>query len=255
MKEYDGYCDECNKKTRLFSYENDFLCKECYYFKEVNENHTPITKNKDYSELLKASVQNCEEYDGILKHLPKLYSLLCNIASDPKSNWHTKMLVNSALAYLVIEKDIIPEKDGPKGYLDDLFICAYVLKEIRDKISTKIIIKNIEKLDVENEEQIFDLIYTIFSKSSEYLEEKTEKILKLVGLNKFNLFDLMYIDDKSVNLTKYKKKKNLIYAMLAIKTKQAFFTMRGGLRMEHLKSHLKEHPEFIEISRFMEFNK
>ena len=219
------------------------------------EGHKPIIKNKDYSELLKESVENCNEYEGILINLPNFYSLLCNIASDSKSNWHTKMLVNSALAYLVIEKDIIPEKYGPKGYLDDLYICAYVLKEIRDKISSEIIIENIEKLGLSNKEEIFDLIYSVFSKSSEYLEEKTEKILNLVGLSKFNLFDLMYFDDRSIHLTKYKKKKKLIYAMLAVKTKQAFSSMRGGLRGEHLKSHLKEHPEFVEISRFMEFDK
>lgn len=255
MREYHGYCESCDKESRLFDSKNKFLCKDCFYMEEKSKKQKNITKNKDYSELLRESVKKCDEYDGILKHLPDFYVLLCNIASDQKSDWYTKMLVNSALAYLVIEKDIIPEKGGPKGYLDDLFICAYVLKEIRDKISTEIISKNIEESGIENKEEIFDLIYYVFSKSSEYLEERTEEILSLVGLSKFNLFDLMYLDDKSIQLTKYKKKKRLIYAMLAVKAKKVFSTMNGTSRFEHLKSHLKEHPEFVEITRFMEFDK
>ncbi len=213
------------------------------------------TKNKkDYSGLLRASVYGCMEYEGILVYLPDFYLILCNIFSDKKSNWYTKMLVNSALAYLVIEKDVISEKRGPKGYLDDLFICVYILKKIRDKISTEIILNNVYGTNI-NKEEILDLIYHIYTKSKEHLGEKVNKILSLVGLNKFNLFDLMYLEDKNMKLINYKKKRKLIYAMLAIKTKQVFKKLNISLKNEQLKKHIKEHPEFIEIKRFMEFDK
>ena len=278
MNKSAPHCDECSKEAKLFKYGALKLCEDCLHYFQIREEQEkelvmdkdyPDTlrkdieqkeeeksrkRNKDYSDILVEAVKDNDMYDGILKNLPKFYVLLCNIASYRKSNWYTKMLVNSALAYLVIEEDVIPDKKGPKGHLDDLFICTYVLKLIRDKISKDIISDNLHGTGIENGEQAFDLIYETFSKSSFHLEERAEEILSLVGLNKFNNFDLMYQSDKNIQLTKYKKKKRLIYAMLAVKTKQVMSITHGSIRLEHLKKHIKEHPEFIEIKRFMGFN-
>jgi len=210
-------------------------------------------KNKNYYDYLQESVGDCDDFEGILKLLPSFYQVLCNIDSDKKSNWYTRMLVNVALSYLILENDLIPEKEKKKGYLDDIFICAYVLKEIRDKISKEIILDNLDPN--ESKENFLDLIYDVLTKSSSYLDNKTNRILEFVGLNKFNLFDFLYENDKAMNLTRLKKKKRLIYAMLAVKTKQALHNSQYTRQAEYLKEHLKGHPEFVEVRRYMEFDK
>jgi len=112
-------------------------------------------KNKNYYDILKESVQGYEGYEGILNNLPIFYKLLCKIDSDKKCPWSAKMLVHSALANLVLESDIIDDSIGPEGYLDDLFLCSYVLKEIRNRISKELITENINE-NSEKEENTDD---------------------------------------------------------------------------------------------------
>lgn len=212
--------------------------------------HTPV-KNKSYYHILKESVEGCQDYDGILKYLPDFYLLISDIGCDPKASWYTKMLVNSALSYLVIEDDVIPDTLGPKGYLDDLYICAYVLKEIRDNVSKNIVSENANKFGYGDE--IFQLIYDVFNETSSYLEDATESILSVVALNKISLFDLLCDQEKSMRFTKLKKKRRLLYAMLAVKAKPILDKDDTDYQTMELKSLIKDHHEFGEIKTYMGF--
>lgn len=208
-------------------------------------------KNKSYYHILKESIEGCQDYDSILKYLPVFYLLISDIGCDPKANWYTKMLVNAALSYLVLEEDVIPDTVGPKGYLDDLYICAYVLKEIRDRVSKTIILENANKLGYGDE--IFQLIYDAVNETSSYLEDKTEDILSVVSLNKFTLFDLLYDQEKSKKLKNRKEKRRLLYAMLAIKVKSILDQDNTDIQIMELKSLIKDHHEFDEIKTYMGF--
>lgn len=208
-------------------------------------------KNKSYYYYLKHAVDNYQDDEDILKYLPGFYQLLCNIGCNNKSQWYTKMLVNAALSYLVLEEDIIPDKGGKDGYLDDLYICAYVLKEIRDKVSKKIILDNIGGLDFEDD--IFQLIYDVVNRASDILGDKTEKILDLVGFSKFTLFDFLYDQDMTKRLMKRKEKRRLFYAMLAVKADSILKTESRTHQMTKLRSIIRTHHEFGEIKRYMEF--
>ena len=212
-------------------------------------------RNKNYYDLLKEAVGDSGNYDGILRYLPDFYLLLCRMACDKKSNWYAKMLVNTALAYLVLRKDRIPENEkvGTEGYLDDLFLCAHVLKEIRDKISKETILENVEGLQMKKD-TVLDSIYEVHTKSSSYLENKTTGILDYVGLTQFRLLDLMYVNDKVTEITRNKKKMKLLYAMIAVKSKTLLGKGRSGRRFENIKEHLMSHPDFPEIERYMEFD-
>jgi len=207
-------------------------------------------KNKSYYYHLKLAVDNCQDDEDILKYLPDFYQLLCNIGCNNKSQWYTKMLVNAALSYLVLEEDIIPDK-AKGGYLDDLYICAYVLKEIRDKVSMKIILDNIG--DLYFEDDIFQLIYDVVNRASDTLGDKTEKILDLVGFSKFTLFDFLYNQDMTRWLMKRKDKRRMFYAMLAVKADSILKIESNTHKMTNLQSIIKTHHEFGEIKRYMEF--
>jgi uncharacterized membrane protein YkvA (DUF1232 family) len=208
-------------------------------------------KNKSYYNYLKLAVDSYQDDEDILKYLPGFYQLLCNIGCNNKSQWYTKMLVNAALSYLVLEEDIIPDKGGKDGYLDDLYICAYVLKEIRDKVSKNIILDNIEDLDFEDD--IFQLIYDVVNRASDILGDKTEQILDLVGFSKFTLFDFLYDQDMTRWLMKRKEKRRMFYAMLAVKVDSILKIESKTYQMTKLQSIIRTHHEFGEIKRHMEF--
>lgn len=208
-------------------------------------------KNKSYYYYLKFAVDNYQDDEDILKYLPDFYQLLCNIGCNNKSQWYTKMLVNASLSYLVLEEDIIPDKGSKDGYLDDLYICAYVLKEIRDKVSKNIILDNIGDLDFEDD--IFQLIYDVVNRVSDILGDKTEKILDLVGFSKFTLFDFLYDQDTTRWLMKRKEKRRLFYAMLAVKADSILKIESNTHQMTNLQSIIRTHHEFGEIKRYMEF--
>ena len=208
-------------------------------------------KNKSYYHYLKLAVDNSQDDEDILKYLPDFYKLLCNIGCNNKSQWYTKMLVNAALSYLVLEEDIIPDKEGKDGYLDDLYICAYVLKEIRDKVSKNIILDNIEDLDFGDD--IFQLIYDVVNRASDILGDKTEQILDLVGFSKFTLFDFLYDQDMTRWLMKRKDKRRMFYAMLAVKVDSILKIESKTYQMTKVQSIIRTHHEFGEIKRHMEF--
>ncbi|MDG6245051.1 MAG: DUF1232 domain-containing protein [Methanolobus sp.] len=209
--------------------------------------------DRSYYRQLKESVTVYPEdyYDGVLRYLPDFYQLLCNIGSNARSNWYTKMLVNCALSYLVLEDDLIPDKEGVEGYLDDLYICAYVLKEIRDKVSKNIILENGGELEFSDD--IFGIIYDVVNITSSHLGDKAEMILDFVGLNKFSQFDLLYEQEISKKLSSRKEKKMLLYAMLAVKTKEIFDTEIDDHTNSMLRSLIMDHPELGDINAYMEF--
>ncbi|MCX6113024.1 MAG: DUF1232 domain-containing protein [Proteobacteria bacterium] len=217
---------------------------------------TAEEKTKDYYDLLKEDVKYSKEFEGILRYLPSFYKLLCNIISDKKTNWYSRILVNCALAYLVLERDVINDKEGGKGYLDDLFLCSYVLKEIRDKISKEIILNNANDLDIEEHgEKLLNLIYDIHSKTLENLGGKENEILNFVGLSRFNALDLLCSNDKLFQIRKANKKLRLLYAMNAVII-QEFFDLKLELdhrRFKMFEGYITAHPEFSEIKRYIAF--
>lgn len=220
-----------------------------------------IEISKDYYDILKENAIHSEKFGGILKYLPDFYRILCNIITDKKTSWYARILVNSALAYLVLEQDIIPDKKGEKGYLDDLFLCSYILKEIRDKISKEIILSNLHDTSIgARNGEIFDLIYEVNSKCADYLDGKEAEILNLVGISKFNALDLLCANDRKAEITKGKKKLKLLYAMAAVIIREkivgwTFDTSEFGddITSQRVKDYILNHPEYGEIKRYGAF--
>ena len=223
-----------------------------------NENKNKMLENvdnaitKDYYDILKNSINEDMDYYDILKYLPELYKLQCNIVSDKKTSWYSKILINCSLAYFVLEKDIIPDltKDG---YMDDLFLATHVLKEIMDNVSKNIILDNINGLKFPQEpEEFLDLIYNIHSTSSNFLGDKTKLILDMVGLEKFNSLHTLFNQKKEPKLIKLRKKRRLLYSMVAVKVNK--FRKHSGLISEpRLKDYILRTPELSEIERYISF--
>lgn len=88
------------------------------------------------------------------------------------------MKICAVIGYFVVPFDIIPEQIyGPNGYIDDIFLCSYVLKEIQNE-------KGIIFLDElwEGDEEIEDVLDVCYNQSKEILGDKVNEILNYVGI-------------------------------------------------------------------------
>ena len=70
--------------------------------------------------------------DQLVQNLPQFLDLLCNLLTDESTDFNIKVLCSLALSYLVIEDDYYPDSKE-NGYLDDMFVITYALKQIKDK--------------------------------------------------------------------------------------------------------------------------
>jgi len=139
-----------------------------------------------FYELLVKILHGEEEniYWETIKYIPSFFRLLCNLLSDERTEWHTKLITNSALAYFVVPNDIIPEQEyKATGYIDDIFVCAYVLKCIKDEADySELIIDNWKE-----DGDILEIIDNVFKSSRKIVGDKYKKILCFVGLMKTEL--------------------------------------------------------------------
>jgi hypothetical protein len=114
--------------------------------------------------------------------------------------------------------------------MDELFICSYVLKEIRDTISQELIIDNVER----DKTNICNLIHDTYTKSSEFLDDKCNIILTNMGLNYLLMFDFNYLNS-STKLLRRKDRYKLINAMIAIKTNNILNNEKNNIKIKKIK--------------------
>lgn len=74
-----------------------------------------------------------DEADDYILYLPGFFKLLCSLLNTPVKREDRQKLA-CAMDYFVTPDDIIPEDVfGHIGYVDDVFICCHVLKEMEEK--------------------------------------------------------------------------------------------------------------------------
>lgn len=137
------------------------------------------TNFKDYHDVLK---ENLDSYDGdyekIVDYSPKLFKLLTDILNEKVIESESRLKISAAIGYFVAPFDIIPEQIyGPNGYVDDIFICTYVIKDIGDELGYEFL----ESL-WEGEEELKEVIEECYKRSEEVLGDKTDLVLGYIGL-------------------------------------------------------------------------
>lgn len=135
---------------------------------------------KDFHDVL---VENLNNYKGVyasfIDHAPNLYQLLCDILDTGEVDDYYKLAISAAIAYFVIPRDIIPEQFyDPYGYIDDIFISVYILRDVADEYGYDFL-QNLWRGN-ENIQEVMDECY---EKSLEILDdEKIQEIINYVGL-------------------------------------------------------------------------
>ena len=134
---------------------------------------------KDFYDVLRENLDSYRgEYERFVDYSPDIYKLLVDILNEKKLNPKFRMKICATLGYFVVPFDIIPEQIyGPHGYVDDIFLCSYVLKEIKNETG-------IEFLDEfwEGDEELEDVLNVCYTQSKEILGDKVNDVLNYVGI-------------------------------------------------------------------------
>jgi uncharacterized membrane protein YkvA (DUF1232 family) len=136
-------------------------------------------KFKDFYDLLRENLDSYRgEYERFIDYGPDLFKLLIDILNDKNIGSHIRIKINAALAYYVAPFDIIPEQIyGPHGYIDDIYVCAYVIKDIGGELGYDYL-----ETMWEGDESLEIVVDECYIKSEEILEDKVDEVLGYVGL-------------------------------------------------------------------------
>lgn len=204
-----------------------------------------------YDDLKEAIDKIDGKYSELLRFCPKFFNLLCEILKDKKTDWHTKLLVNSALAYFVLPEDIIPDyEESGEGYIDDLFLTAFVLVEIKNNVDKNLLIENWRE-----DSDILSIVEDIHDRTKIILGEKYIDILRLVGLRKYVSLDLNDYDNcYPKKIAKLANEKRELLGLLSFVISKIYNSSRTR-EMDKLVEFLKEHEDYDEIERIIHLAK
>lgn len=136
---------------------------------------------RDYYNFLKEELENYEgNFDKFILYIPEFFTLLCQLLDEDIIDIEDRRKINSALAYFVVPNDVIPENIyGPMGYVDDIFACCVVLKQLKKKYGL-----NILKKYWDHDENLENVLKTCYNQSIKLLEgqDLVDKVLKTSSL-------------------------------------------------------------------------
>lgn len=203
-----------------------------------------------YESLVRGIEHSGSKHKKLIKYCPPFFRLLCKILNDKVTDWNTKLMIDAALAYFVLPDDIIPDREEA-GYVDDLFIVTYVLKEIKDKISPELIANNWD-----SKEEVLPLIDKIYEESSKIVAQYSLDIIHKVGLHKYQSLNLAeYSGTYHERIAKLGNEKRELLGLLAYLVKQLYTVNVKGWKVENIKAFLKEYGDYDEVSRLIEISK
>jgi uncharacterized membrane protein YkvA (DUF1232 family) len=134
---------------------------------------------KSFDQLLQEDIAKYEgRHDDLIYQAPALYRLLCNLLDDKRLPGRLRPLVSSAIAYFILPADVIPESvQGPYGFLDDIWLCAWALDAVRkDAGNDEILSENWD-----GEAPILPLLSDILTQEEQLIGKAREKILAYTG--------------------------------------------------------------------------
>jgi uncharacterized membrane protein YkvA (DUF1232 family) len=124
------------------------------------------------------------EFCQLIAEAPALYKLMTRLLDDPDCPRSLSPLVIAAIAYFILPEDIIPEeKYGPIGYVDDIYLCAFVANEIaKQSSSPEILARNWE-----GKAPIDKLVKEILDREKELIGDQKERIMHYIGFNQLGI--------------------------------------------------------------------
>ena len=132
-----------------------------------------------FDQLLEEEIAAYEgRHDDLIYQAPALYRLLTRVLDDPLLPGRLRPLIVAAVAYFILPADIIPEDiHGPYGYVDDIFLCAFVADQVLREVGTEdILLQNWD-----GEGAILSLVQDILTQEQDLIGDQRERILWYIG--------------------------------------------------------------------------
>jgi uncharacterized membrane protein YkvA (DUF1232 family) len=135
---------------------------------------------KSFDELLAADIAQYEGgHDDLIFQAPALYRLLVDLLDDPRLPGRLRPLLLAAIAYFILPADVYPEDlHGPYGYLDDIYLCAFVADRVRQTLGEAILLENWD-----GEAPLPELLDDVLAMRDELIELGWEKVLSYIGFD------------------------------------------------------------------------
>ena len=129
---------------------------------------------------IESLIEQIQYYDGEKKEIillaPELFKLMTNLLKDERTPPEAQSLINGAIAYFVAPYDGLPEEvHGPLGFMDDIFVCLYVLKKLMNFVDWELLIENWEGV-----ESIRTVVDNVYPEVKEYVRGAAEHIVNYV---------------------------------------------------------------------------
>jgi uncharacterized membrane protein YkvA (DUF1232 family) len=134
---------------------------------------------KSFDELLEEDIADYEgRHDELIYQAPAFYRLLTRLLDDARLPKRLRPLVLAAIAYFILPVDIIPEElEGPYGYVDDIWLCAYVAERVRREVGgVEILVENWD-----GEAPVVGLVEEVLAEEGLVGGEKSEQVLAYIG--------------------------------------------------------------------------
>jgi len=140
---------------------------------------------KRFDAILEKDISGYEgKFSRLIAQAPALYKMMTRLLDDPDLPRSMSPLVIAAIAYFILPEDIIPEeKFGPIGYVDDIYLCAFVANEVtKESASPDILARNWD-----GNVPIAPLIKEILDREKELIGDKKDHIMQYIGYDQLGM--------------------------------------------------------------------
>ena len=147
---------------------------------------------KRFDAILEKDISGYEgKFSRLIAQAPALYKMMTRLLDDPDLPRSMSPLVIAAIAYFILPEDIIPEeKFGPIGYVDDIYLCAFVANEVtKESASPDILARNWD-----GNVPIAPLIREILDREKELIGDKKDHIMQYIGYDQLGMAKSYSID-------------------------------------------------------------
>ncbi len=134
---------------------------------------------KNFDQLIQEDITDYEGlHEELIDQAPALYRLMTHLLNDPNLPGHLRPLVITAIAYFILPADIMPEDlKGPYGYVDDIFLTAFIADHIRKELQSDEILTT----NWDGNFPILTLIEKVMSEEKALIGDRRDLILWYIG--------------------------------------------------------------------------
>jgi uncharacterized membrane protein YkvA (DUF1232 family) len=147
---------------------------------------------KRFDAILEKDISGYEgEFSQLIAQAPALYRMMTKLLDDSALPRSMSPLVIAAIAYFILPEDIISEeKYGPAGYVDDIYLCAFIANEVtKESASPDILARNWD-----GNVPVATLVKEILDREKELIGDKKDRIMQYIGYDQLGMASSDSID-------------------------------------------------------------